>query len=321
MKISVIGAAGNIGSCAACNIAIHGVADEVVMIDDYSPDGLDQYASDLLSAVTGLDVEVRKGSYEDMYGSDIIIMAAGSAKIVSSRQEVLPQNLPLVVEMADRIRQCCPETVVITATNPVCPLDYAMQRRTGFDRKKVLGYSANDSIRFRMFVAQALGVASSRVNGTVIGEHGDSQVLLFSSVRVDGEPVSISTDVKEWVRRQVAGVPKILEEQRVKTGRTATWTTSMGIADMCRAIANDTGYVIPCSMPLEGEYGYHGMGMSVPVVLGSGGVREVLELDLEPDESEELEHSVEAIRPMVAYVDEYLKNHAPQSIYKGLSYE
>lgn len=317
MKISIIGAAGNIGSCAACNIAIHEVADEVVMIDDYSPDGLEQYHYDLVSAVTGLDVDVRKGSYDDMYGSDIIIMAAGSAKITASRREVLPQNLPLVVEMADKIRQCCPETVVITVTNPVCPLDYAMQRRTGFDRKKVIGYSANDSIRFRMFVAQALGVPSSRLEGTVIGEHGDSQVLLFSSVRVDGKPVSMGDDAEEWVRRQVAGVPKMLEAQRIKTGRTATWTTSMGITDICRAIADDTGDVFPCSIPLEGEYGYRDVAMSVPVVLGRGGVREVVELALEPDEGERLERSVRAIRPMVAYVDEYLKNHAPQAVRRG----
>ena len=91
----------------------------------------------------------------------------------------------------------------------------------------------------------------------------------------------------------------------------------MGITDMCRAIANDAGEVIPCSMPLEGEYGYRDMAMSVPVVLGRGGVREVVELALEQDETERLERSVRAIRPMIEYVDEYLKNHAPQTVRRG----
>jgi malate dehydrogenase len=318
MKISVIGAAGNVGSCAACNIAIHKVADEVVMIDDYSPDGLDQYAFDLTSAVIGLDTLVRKGSYEDLHGSDVIIMAAGSAQIVASRQEVLPRNLPLVVEIADKIRQCCPETVLITATNPVCPLVYAMCRRTGFDRMKVLGCSANDSLRFRMFVARALGVPASRVQATVIGEHGDSQVLLFSSVRLDGKPVSLDADAEKWVREQVAGVPEILEAQRAKTGRTATWTTSMGITAMCRAIADDTGDMIPCSTPLEGEYGYHDLAMAVPVVLGHGGVREIQEWSLTPDEHVELERSIEALRPMMAYVDDFLKNNPSKILSRGI---
>ena len=314
MKISVIGAAGNVGSCAACNIAIHKVADEVVMIDDYSPDGLDQYAFDLTSAVVGLDTLVRKGSYEELSGSDVIIMAAGSAQVVTSRQDVLPQNLPLIVEIADKIRQCCPETVMITATNPVCPLIYAMYRRIGFDRKKMLGCTVNDSVRFRMFVARALDVPASRVRATVIGEHGDSQVLLFSSVRLDGNPVSLSPDAEKWVREQVAGVPKILEAQRAKTGRTATWTTSMGITAMCRAIAEDAGDMIPCSTPLEGEYDCRDLAMSVPVVLGHGGVREIREWDLTPDEHKELELSVEALKPMMAYVDDFLKNNPPKTL-------
>ena len=314
MKVSVIGASGNVGSCAACNIAMHEIADEVVMVDDYSPDGLDQYAYDLLTAVTGLDTKVRKGSYEEMYGSDVIVMAAGSANVVASRQEVLPQNLPIIVEMADKIRQCCPETVIITATNPVCPLVYAMFRRTGFGRMKVLGCSANDSLRFRMFVAQSLGVASSRVRATVIGEHGNSQVLLFSSVRLDGVPVSLDPDAEKWVRKQVDGIPEILETQRARTGRTATWTTSMGIAAMCRAIADDSGDMIPCSTPLEGEYGFHDLAMSVPVVLGRGGVREILQWDLPPDERAELERSAEAVRPMMSYVDDFLESNQPKTL-------
>jgi malate dehydrogenase len=288
------------------------------MIDDYSPDGLDQYAFDLTSAVTGLDTQIYKGSYEDLYGSDIIIMAAGSAQVVTSRQDVLPQNLPLIVEIADKIRQCCPETVLITATNPVCPLVYAMCHRTEFDRMKVLGCSANDSVRFRMYIARVLDVPSSRVQATVIGEHGDSQVLLFSSVRLDGKPVSLDPDAQKWVREQVAGVPKILEAQRNKTGRTATWTTSMGITAMCRAIADDTGAMIPSSTPLDGEYGYHDLAMAVPVVLGRGGVREIQEWDLTPDEHDELDRSVEALRSMMVYVDDYLKKNSPKTLSRGI---
>ena len=161
---------------------------------------------------------------------------------------------------------------------------------------KVLGCSANDSVRFRMFVAQALGVPDSRVQATVIGEHGDSQVLLFSSVRLDGKPVSLDPDAEKWVREQVAGIPQI----------------------MCRAIADDTGDMIPCSTPLEGEYGYHDLAMAVPVVLGHGGVREIQEWSLTPDEHVELERSVEALRPMMAYVDDYLKKNSPKTISRGI---
>ena len=212
MKITVIGASGNVGSCAAFNIAVHRLADELVLIDTPRQDMVTLHALDIDTAVTGQDMLVRTGGYEDMSDSDIVIVAAGSAQVVKSRMEVLPQNLPIIQDISKKVRQFCPDAVVITATNPVCPLNYAMYRCSDLDRKKIIGYSYNDSIRFRMRLAQALGVASSRVEGTVIGEHGDSQVLLFSSVRVDGKPVSISDDMKRKIRQQVPDGQKVLEE-------------------------------------------------------------------------------------------------------------
>ena len=308
MKISIIGAAGNIGSCAAFNIAINRVADELVMIDSYSADKLEQYVYDLTSAVVGLDTLVRAGGYEDLQNSDIVLISAGSANVVASRMEVLRPNLPLIQDFARKIKQYCPEAVVITATNPVCPLNYAMYLSSGLDRHKLIGYSANDSIRFRMFVAQAMGIKSSRVEATVIGEHGNSQVLLFSSVKIDGKSVKVSDETKQQVRKEVAGLPPVMEGQRIKTGRTAAWTTSMGLTAVCRAISRNTGEMIPCSLVLDGEYGVRRLGMSVPAILGKGGVRKILEWELETDEREGLERSVNSLEPAMRFVEEELKS-------------
>ena len=307
MKLSIIGAAGNIGSNAAFNIAIHNIADDIIMIDAYSPDKLEQYVFDVKGAVTGLDVKVEAGDYKDLAGSDIVLISAGSANVVASRMEVLKPNVPLIKDFAREILQYCPEAIVITATNPVDPLNYALSRFSGLDRRKLIGYSANDSTRFRAFVAQALGISSSRVRATVIGEHGNSQVLLFSSVRVDGRPYELSEDLKQKVRLQVTGLPVIMEGQRMRTGRTAAWTTSMGIGAVCRAIAHNTGEMIPCSVVLEGEYGCRNMGMSVPVVLGKEGVREIQEWKIAPDEQELLQRSIESLKPAMEYVEESLK--------------
>jgi malate dehydrogenase len=306
MKITIIGAAGNVGSGAAFNIAIHKLADELVMIDSPRQDMLQQYVTDLNTAVTGLDILVRAGSDEDMPGSDIVIITAGSAQVISSRMEVLPQNLPIIKDIAQKIKRFCAEAVVITATNPVCPLNYAVYLCTNMDRRKIIGYSTNDSIRFRMMLAQALGVKSSQVEGTVIGEHGNSQVLLFSSTRIDGKPVSVSEDIKQKIQLEVSHLPSILEDQRIKTGRTAAWTTSMGLAATCRAIGQNTGEMIPCSTVLDGEYGCHGLSMSVPTVLGNGGVHEILEWELAPDEHEKLKQSINTLKPAMHYVEEFL---------------
>jgi len=306
MKITIIGASGNIGSCAAFNIAIHRVTDELVLIDTPRPDMVTLHAMDMNTAVTGQDMLVRTGDYADLVESDIVIVAAGSAQVSKSRMEVLPQNLPIIQDISKKVRQYCPDAIVITATNPVCPLNYAMYRCCELDRKKIIGYSYNDSIRFRMRLAEALGVESSRVEGVVIGEHGNSQVLLFSSARIDGKPAVINEDIKKKIRQQVPDGQKLLEELREKTGRTAAWTTAVGLTAVCRAIVEDKGEMIPCSVVLDGEYSCHSLSMSVPTTLGRSGVKKILEWKIAPDEQKLLNQSIEVLKPAMKYVEELL---------------
>ena len=312
MKITVIGAAGCVGSAAVFNIAIQGLADEIVMIGGRRQNVLKQHTMDLNTAVAAQDILVRTGSYEDIPGSRIVIIAAdvsgtdsGSPRVLSSRMELLPGNLTLFREIGKKISKLCPEAVVITATNPVDPLNYAMYLLSADrDRRKFIGYSTNDSFRFWMMAASALGVKTSQVSGTVMGEHGSSQVLLFSSLRVDGKPVSVSEEFKQKIREQVPDILKSYEE--LKSGRTAGWTSAVGLARMCRAIGQDTRDKIPCSVVLDGEYGYHGLSMAAPAVIGRGGVQEVLEWKLSPDEVQGLEHSVNTLKPAMRYVEENL---------------
>jgi malate dehydrogenase len=219
---------------------------------------------------------------------------------------VLPENLPLIREIAGNVKQHCPNALVIMATNPVDPLNYAMHLASGLDCRQFIGYSYNDSIRFRMRLAHALGVASSRVAGYVIGEHGDSQVLLFSTACVDGKAVTISDDMKRKLRQQVPDGQKVLGELREKTGRTAAWTTAVGLTAVCRAIVEDTGEMIPCSVVLDGEYDCNNLSMSVPTILGIDGVKKILEWRLAPDERELLNQSIAVLKPAMKYVEELL---------------
>lgn len=306
MKITIIGASGNIGSCAAFAIAVRRLANEMVLIDNPRPDAVAFHAWDINTAVTGQDMLVRAGDYPDMKNSGIVIVAAGSTQIVQDRKEVLPKNLPIIQDVSKKVKEYCPDAVILTATNPVDALNYAMFRCSELDRRKIIGYSYNDSIRFRMRLGQELGVPSSRVEGTVIGEHGNSQVQLFSSVRLDGKPVSFTQDLKKKMRQQVGEGQKQRDEFSLKTGRTAAWTSAVGLATVVDAIVNDTGEMIPCSVPLEGEYGCNHMSMSVPVVLGKGGVKRILEWKLELDEQELLNNTIEVLKPTMKYVEELL---------------
>ena len=197
MKITIIGAAGSVGAPAAFYLASQGLADEILMIGGKRQNVLEQHAMDISTAVSSLDIPVRFGSYEDMGGSDIVINAAGVPQgLIADRMEMLPKNIPLIRDIALNIRKYCPDAIVITATNPIDPLNYATFIASGMDRLKLIGYSINDTFRFREMLAAELEVKVSQVDGLVLGEHGSTQVLLFSTAKVDNRPVSLDEAAK-----------------------------------------------------------------------------------------------------------------------------
>jgi malate dehydrogenase len=304
MKVTVIGAAGSVGAPAAFYIGVSGLVDELVLVD-MRPNVVQQHALDMSTAMSELGVKVKAGTNEDLAGSDVVINAAGVPQgLIADRMEMLPKNIPLVRDVALAVKQYCPQAFVITATNPIDPLNYCMWRVGGFDRHQVVGYSRNDSTRFREIVARTKGVKTSQVRATVIGEHGGTQVPLFSSARIDGEPVIFTENEKQAVR---AEIPTILQRyEELQAGRTAGWTSALGLAAMVKAVLQVTGEPFPCSVVLDGEYGYAGLSMGVPVRLGRDGVTEIEEWRLAPDEREGLQRTAAAMAAAARIVDDNL---------------
>jgi len=302
MKVTIIGAAGSVGAPAAFYLAVSGLVTELVMID-VRPNVVQQHAMDISTAASALDVSVRAGGYEDLAGSDVVINAAGAPQgLIADRMEMLPKNIPLVRETALQIKRHCPKAVVITATNPVDPLNYATWLAGGFDRHEILGYTVNDSFRFRELVARVKRVKVDQVEATVIGEHGSSQVPLFSSVRIAGRPATFSEEEKEDI---LAEIPNILRRyEDLQAGRTAGWTCAVGLAALVRAIRDDSGEIFPCSVVLDGEFGQRGLSMSVPIVLGRQGAREILEWELTPAEQAGLERTAAVLEAATRIVDQ-----------------
>ena len=303
MKITVIGAGGWVGAPAVFYLAANRLADEIFMIGGKRQNVLEQHAIDISTAVSSRDITIRAGDYSDMAGSDIVINAAGAPQgLIADRMEMLPKNIELIKHISSQIKQYCPDAFIITATNPVDPLNYASYLTGGFDRKKLIGYSINDSFRFREFLAKAYKVKVSQVDGTVIGEHGSSQVLLFSTASIDGEKISVSEEIKTSIKAEIPNILKRLEELR--TGRTAGWTCAIGLEMIVRAVVENTGSVIPCSAMLDGEYGVSGISMSVPVRVGKDGILDILEYELAADEQEGLKKTVDVLKAAAKIVDE-----------------
>lgn len=304
MKLGILGAGGWIGSAAAFHIAAQGLVQELVLVDVRKALA-EQHAFDLRTAVFSQGVDVRVGTYADLTGSDIVINAAGVPHH-SDRATMLVENISVIEDIASEVRRRCPQAILVTAGNPVDALNYATWRLTGFDRCRVVGYSLNDSLRFREFVAKQKGVDACDVDGTVMGEHGSTQVMLFSSVRVKGQPIVFTREEEDEVREARADSFRRMERLQKATGRTAGWTCAVGMACLVRSIVQDTHEVVPCSVVLEGEYGKSGLSMGVPVRLGRSGVKEILEWDINPSERADLDKSAKRLKADVLVVDQAL---------------
>ncbi len=306
MKISILGATGSIGAPTAFYIAISGLADELLMVGGRRQNVLEHHATDIGEAAATTGCKVSHGDYEDLADSNIIINAAGAHMPLHLERSMRVENQArFTSDITAKIKKVSPNAVVITAINPIDTTNYAAFLSGGFDRKQLIGYSINDTIRFRQSLAGELKENVSKVECIVIGEHGPTQVPLFSSVKIDGKTTSLTEDMKKRIRAGMWGTIKIYES--LDAGRTSGWTCAVGLTTLVRAMVEDSDAVFPCSVVLNGEYGLQDISMGVPVKLGKNGVKEVLEYELTSDEQEGLKNTAATLQSDAAIVRETLK--------------
>ena len=319
MKIGVIGAAGTLGSCAAFAILEKKLPGELWLFDVKRNLLLAHYLDLRIAASVMGEMSVHAAEdLADFAGCDVVVNTAGAApREIANRMELLSDNLRIGRIIASGIGKHCPQAVVINATNPVDPLNYAFQLITEMDPKKLIGYSINDTYRLRMNTAIKLGVSATRIEALVAGEHGPNQVPLWSTMKLDGKTLPMSPEMREWV---VAECQKFLREyEGLHSGRTAGWISGVGIADMVRAVVLDTKEIFPCSVNLTGQYGRRGFSAGVPARIGRNGVEEVVELPLPADEKEKLaaafdflENAAGTVRDLLAASAESVTAAAPR---------
>jgi malate dehydrogenase len=278
-KISIVGGAGGVGASLAFNLLRDGAADEVVMIDS-RPNMVTSHLMDLEQVLEqGCSGTVRAGEQDEVRDSDVVVMSAGAPLTVNtSRMIYLEDNARIMDATLDLLDEDW-GGILLVVTNPVDPLVTWAQRRSGIDRRRVIGYTLNDTLRFRTGIAKALGSRLGSVEAWVIGEHGDGCVPLHDRVRVNGEPVELTPEqsaaaddfLRNWYVRHVA----------LDSGRSSTWTSGLGVCRMVRAVTeNGAGGLWPASVVLDGEYGIRGLAIGVPVTLGDGGVQRIHEWDV-----------------------------------------
>jgi malate dehydrogenase len=302
-KISVIGA-GNVGGSLAQRLAERELGD-VVLVDIPQTGGMPAgKALDIQEAgpIEGYDVKLSGSTdYAATEGSQVVILTAGLArKPGMGRDELLEMNARIVKGAAGEVARRSPQAIVIVVSNPLDAMCALTWKTTGFPSHRVLGMAgALDGARMKTFIAEACGVSIKDVQAMVLGGHGDTMVPLMSCATVSGIPLKHllpDRKIQEIVQRTRDGGAEIVK--LLGTG-SAYYAPSASVADMAEAILKDKKRVIPCCVYLTGQYGCKDVYTGVPVKLGAGGVEEILEIPLSPEEREQFQRSVESVRGLI----------------------
>ncbi len=302
-KISLIGA-GQIGGTLAHLIGLKELVDEVVLFDVASGvakgKGLDIAQS---SSIDGFNVKFSgTDKYEDIKGSDVIIITAGvPRKPGMSRDDLLGINLKIIKQVAEGIKNNAPNAFVICITNPLDVMVMAFQKYSGLPVHKVVGMAGIlDSSRFKLFLSEELNVPVKKIDAMVMGGHGDTMVPLPRFTKVSGQPLmklvkegKISEEKLESINQRTrdggAEIVKYLEKG------SAFYAPAASGVEMAEAFLKDQKKLLPCAAYLHGEYGINNVYAGVPVIIGNEGVEKIEEIDLNENEKTEFNNSVEAV--------------------------
>lgn len=298
MKITVIGA-GNVGATCAQLLANDELANEIYIVDilEGIPEGkaLDMYES--MPVRESDSMIYGTNTYDVTAGSDIVIMTAGLArKPGMTRDDLLTKNAAIVNSCIGEAYKYSPDAYFIIVSNPLDVMTYVALKNTGLPREKVFGMAGIlDTARYRSFISMEIGCSMQDIQGLILGGHGDTMVPLPRFTTVAGIPVTdlIPQDRLDAICKRAAGGGGEIVKY-LKTG-SAYYAPASAVIQMVESIVKDQKRILPCSVLLNGEYGYNDLVLGVPVKLGKGGVEEVVELKLNDEEKAMLNTSAEHV--------------------------
>jgi L-lactate dehydrogenase len=282
MKIGIVGT-GMVGSAAAYAIAATGVVSSLVLIDHDAGLAAAQ-AADIADAVPYIGaVSVRSGDYSDLAGAGIVVIAAGVAqKPGESRLELLGRNARIFADVIAAVHAVTPDAILLVATNPVDIMTAVTTKLSGLDPARVIGSGTIlDTARFRVNLARHLGVSPQSVHAHVLGEHGDSEVLIWSSaecgaMRLETFAQQRGCPLTGTLRAQVDGAVRHAA-QTIIAGKGATWFgIGAALARIVRVIALDQREILTVSSLTRDVAGVHDVCLSLPRILGAHGIEDTL---------------------------------------------
>lgn len=297
-KVAVVGC-GRVGVTAAFTMYLKNTANEIMLfgrdIDKLIGEQLDFMHSLSFIGTTNITVA---SEYEKLAGADVIVFTAGAAqKEGETRLDLVRNNKTIINKMIPEIVKYAPEAKIMLVANPVDVLTFEAAKIAGLPRGQVFGSGTTlDTARFRYHLSEFLKVNPKSIHAYILGEHGDSSFPTISMANVGGQLITTMKGFSE--EKAVEAYTKARDAAyKIIAAKGATYyAIAVVINQLVDAVLHNSKRVYPLSIPLEGEYGYSGVSLSVPCVLGRHGIERIIEIPLSEDEQAKMKNSVEVLK-------------------------
>ncbi len=300
MTITIIGA-GKVGAYAALNCGLREL-DDILLLDIVK--GLPQgEAMDINHQLSerGSDCIIRgSNNYEDMIGSEIVVVVAGRGrKPGMTRMDLLKINADIVKDVASKIGSYAKNCNLIVVTNPLDPMTYLALKTTGISKNNVMGMGGMlDLSRFKNFIQETTRVSRHSIQAMVIGEHGENMLPLIRFSSIGGIP--LNQFISNEQAKDVFDYTKKVAAEVISLKGATVFAPGNAIATMVEAILKNKKLVIPVSTLLEGEYGTNDVCIGVPAVIGANGVEKIVELQLDSFEQDIFNQGTKSIKNAIS---------------------
>ena len=312
-KVTIIGA-GSVGATIAYTLVANGPVSEIVLID-IAGDKANAEALDMRQATPYLNsAKIYAGTYEDAKGSDIVIITSGvGRKPGQSRIDLTQTNVNILKTIAPEIVKHVPNAIYLLVANPVDVLTYVFCKITGVPKNRVIGSGTSlDTIRLRTRLSQLYSVNQKQVHAYVLGEHGDSSVVAWSSARISG--VALEDYEAAMTEKNALTITPYTHEEveeyvkksggKIIAGKGATF---YGIAaSVCRIVEDiyaNANTIETVSVVMDGEYGVSDVALSTLCVIGKQGVITTLTPKLTAEEEEKFRHSADVLKDVISQIE------------------
>jgi L-lactate dehydrogenase len=306
MKVTIIGGGGRVGSCAAYALQCGGLVSEIQILDA-NGELAEGEALDLLhgSALAG-DQRIYAGDYARAAGSGMFLITAGlRRKPDESRLDLIHRNVELFISIVDGIKAAGlrKDAHIFVVSNPVDILTQLALRRTGLPWNQVYGLGTMlDTSRFSSLIAEELHLAPTQVKAMIVGEHGDSMVPIWSSAAVNGLPLAGLSECSPGFQNAVFERTKGSGAEVIKRKGGAGWAVGVAIREVVHSVLLNKKSILPVSSLVQGAYEIRDICLSVPSVVGRGGVESHVNIKLWPKELMALQASARALKETLGRV-------------------